>query len=76
MGFNTIIFTKASISKPAFARAKRIDSPSRRGTKGEDFSTSLTKACSDYASEWTRVQKWGYASEWTRDPRRGRLHTN
>ena len=25
-----------------------------RGTKGEDISTSLTKASSDYASEWTR----------------------
>jgi hypothetical protein len=34
-------------------------SPSWRGTKGEDFSTSPTKA------------RWDYASEWTRDPRRG-----
>ena len=35
---------------------KYIDklSPSKRGIKGEDVFTSLTKACSDYASEWTR----------------------
>ena len=51
-------------SKPAFARAKLVDLPLWRGTKGEDVSTSLTKACSDHASEWTR------------DPRRGRLNTN
>jgi hypothetical protein len=48
-----------SYSKTAFARAKLVDLPLWRGIKGEDFSTSLTKACSDYASEWTR------------DPRRG-----
>jgi hypothetical protein len=57
-------------SKPAFTRAKLKDFPplrrggGGRGTKGEDFSTSRTKASSDYASEWTR------------DPRRGWLHTN
>ena len=41
-------------SKPAFARAKSVDLPLWRGIKGEDFSTSLTKASSDYASEMTR----------------------
>ena len=50
--------------KPAFARAKLVYLPLWRGIKGEDFSTSLTKASSDYASELPR------------DPGRGRLHTN
>ena len=68
LGLKNYLFNRDE--KPAFARAKFVYFPQLRrggggrGTKGEDVSSSLTKASSDYASEWTR------------DPRRGWLHTN
>ena len=39
---------------------KYIDklSLSKMGMKGEDVFSSLTKACPDYASEWTRDPGW------------------